>query len=467
MEKNSKPSLIKLSSNKNYLVYGENKPFFWLADTWWFGATKRMTWPYPFKTLVKDRKKKGFTVIQIVVGYPPEVQINSVNAQNSSGFPFKEDGKLNKKYFDEVDEKIKYVIDQGLVPCIVGGWGYHIDVFGVDKIKKLWQEIINRYSGYPVVFCLAGELDIFNTAYSNQESKSTIALAFKKILGTLPNWVKVTILQLRTILKASKKPEDKSEKLKSRISKWKEVALFIAKNDPNKILITAHMSSQATADFILGHPNWLSINSIQSGHSKDVIPFMVRSILESPKMIINLEPWYEGILSNFDDYYQRIAFWLCILSGAKGHTYGAHGIWQMADKDNFMGHWGKSDWRRAKDFPGAKQLGKSVRLIQDYEWWKLSPNFKIINPSWNSNNPMGPVAAEIKNKHIFVYFPNIKLEKKFSLSLPAKRGKYEISWIDTKTLTTIKKEGLNDKNLTFPKRVGSKDILCIISHKRT
>ena len=159
MDKSTKSPSLSLSSNKKYLLR-DGKPFFWLADTWWFGATNRLKWPEPFKSLAMDRKKKGFSVIQIVVGYPPEVELNSENAKNSGGFPFDSNGNINSKYFDEVDEKIKYLLGIGLVPCIVGGWGYHIDLLGVEKIKILWQEIVKRYSKYPVIFCLTGDPDL-------------------------------------------------------------------------------------------------------------------------------------------------------------------------------------------------------------------------------------------------------------------------------------------------------------------
>ena len=67
---------IRLSKNKKYLEHEDGTPFFWLADTWWYGMTARTKWE-DFKILVADRKKKGFNVIQIVVGVPPDIDIFS------------------------------------------------------------------------------------------------------------------------------------------------------------------------------------------------------------------------------------------------------------------------------------------------------------------------------------------------------------------------------------------------------
>lgn len=464
MDKTLKPPSLSLSPGKHYLVRN-GKPFFWLADTWWYGATKRMKWPEPFKTLVRDRKKKGFSVIQIVVGFPPEADITSKEAKNSGGAPFDSSGKINHKYFDEVDKKISYMVEIGLVPCIVGGWGQHIDILGVDKIKELWQEIVARYSKYPVIFCLTGELDAFDPRLPANSSKPPTIFLAKQALGILPNSMREKIIKMRRAVKAILSSKKDKARLKSRIEKWQEIAEFIKKINYDKHLIIAHVSQKVTADNLLEHPDWLSIDSIQSGHSKDAIPFMVSSILNSKKMIINLEPWYEGILGNFNDYYQRVAFWLCILSGAKGHSYGAHGIWQMADNDNFMKHWGNSDWREAINFPGAVQLGKSVKFLQNYDWWKMSPDLSIVNPSFSSISPYNPVAAAIGEDCVFVYFPNVNLKRKFTLSLSEGKNFIEISWIDTRTLTTIKREELKNQlfRVKFPKDVNNKDMLCILS----
>src|SRR3989344_3338941 len=153
--------------------------FFWLADTWWYGMTSRCSFE-DFKILVDDRKKKGFTVIQTVVGVPPEVDIFSSHAANSGGLPFKRNRQLNLKYFDEVDRKIKYLVDAGLVPCIFGGWGHHIDILGVPAIKRLWKEIVKRYAHFPVVFCLCGEADTFPLILGMKEK------ILKKILSFTP-----------------------------------------------------------------------------------------------------------------------------------------------------------------------------------------------------------------------------------------------------------------------------------------
>src|SRR3989344_4450056 len=276
---------LTLSPSKQYLILNR-KPFFWLADTWWYGATNRMKWPEPFKSLVLDRKKKGFTVIQIVVGYPPEIDINSEDAKNGGGAPFNETGKINPRYFDETDKKIKYIVENGLIPCIVGGWGHHIDELGVEKIKKLWTEIIARYSHYPAVFCIAGEVDINFGLPISQDAQHIL----KQLYHALPESFRSVVRNVRTPRRNGRERFS----LRERTEKWGKIAEFIKKKDRGRHLITAHVSTKDTADNLFDHPDWLSVNTIQSGHSKDSVEFMVEAVKNSKKMIIDMEPWYEG-----------------------------------------------------------------------------------------------------------------------------------------------------------------------------
>ena len=48
-----------------------------LADTWWYAITKRLN-DKDFLKLVKTRQNQGFTAAQIVVGIPPEVEIEDL-----------------------------------------------------------------------------------------------------------------------------------------------------------------------------------------------------------------------------------------------------------------------------------------------------------------------------------------------------------------------------------------------------
>lgn len=400
---------ITLSQNKQYLQHTDGMPFFWFADTWWFGGTKR-TSIEDFKLLIKDRREEGFTVIQIVVGIPPETDPFSDDAANSGGLPFNKDFTLNKTYFKEIDTKIQLLIENDLVPCIVGGWGHHIDILGVEPIKRLWDEILVRYGHLPVIFCLCGEVNAIMPPVPKFLQTETRR---KKVITFLKRFKLFAVAQRskQKIQYYYFKQRDK-QLVHKRLQQWNEIAEYITSANNNKRLLTVHVAAETTAQALFRNDSWLKINTIQSGHDKNAITFMVQSIREADKTkmpIINMEPWYEGIQGNFDDYYQRVAFWLCILSGAKGHTYGAHGVWQMAEEgDHFMGHWGESYWKDAMGYKGTEQLGNAVALLKKYDWWKLKPVYDLISPTWNKTNPWLPVVAKI-DKNYLIYLPDVHL----------------------------------------------------------
>ena len=342
---------------KTLLING--RPFFWLADTWWYGATKRMPFAV-FKELVHKRKKQGFTAIQFVVGVPPEIDIFDKNAAGDGGMPFHADKSINNTYFEGLDKRIIYLVEQKMIPCIVGGWGWHMDVMGERTIKRFWTEIVRRYAKYPVVFCLTGEID----------GPMPISSFMKTIFHILPWSLQRLIYQLQ------------KRTLGNRIKKWQNIAHMIKQIDPYHRPLATHTSSYKNAASILSQKGLLDFDTIQSGHSKDGYKHMVDMIYKRKNRnipIINMEPWYEGILGNFDAYYQRQAFWISMLGGAGGHSYGAHGVWQMAGKnDRFMDHWGTSYWKDAIKYSGAEQIGKAKRFLETMEWWKLETDAAIF-----------------------------------------------------------------------------------------
>ena len=99
---------LRVSKNKRYFEHADGTPFFWLGDTWWKGLCKRLTWE-GFQELTADRKKKGFTIVQIVCGtYPDELGLLKPSWANEGGMPYlKEDfSVVNPKYFEYADRRL-------------------------------------------------------------------------------------------------------------------------------------------------------------------------------------------------------------------------------------------------------------------------------------------------------------------------------------------------------------------------
>ncbi len=122
---------VRVAADKRHLEHEDGTPFFWLGDTWWMAFCKRMSWPAGFQELAADRTAKGFTLIQIIAGLYPDMPPFDERGANEAGFPWEEDfSRINPAYFDLVDLRVAYLVEQGLTPCIVGFWGYFLDFAG-------------------------------------------------------------------------------------------------------------------------------------------------------------------------------------------------------------------------------------------------------------------------------------------------------------------------------------------------
>jgi hypothetical protein len=347
---------IRVSGKK--LVHDTLHPFFWLGDTQWFAMTQRCSLS-DFKSILKNRVAAGFTGIQTVVGIPPEVSQWSPNGANLGGFPLTKTHEINEHYFNEVDKKIAVIVAYGLVPCIFGSWGHHIDTLGVPTIKKLWREIIARYSAYPVLFSVTGEADLFPNPWYGEKAQTIKTLVPWTHLQRLQSAVQASIKRFVYFYE--------QKRLETRLKRWRTIGEYIAEIDAYHRPLTIHPHSMHSSRELFPTASWLTINGLQSGHSVDRLHFMQEKTKQETHYnmpFINLEPWYEGILGNFGEEYQMLALNSILDVDAAGISYGAQGLWNMAKKnDTFLGHWGTTSWQEALQFPGAARIGKIVSSL--------------------------------------------------------------------------------------------------------
>jgi hypothetical protein len=350
---------IRVAKNKRYFEHADGTPFFWLGDTWWKGLCKRLTWE-GFQELAADRRKKGFTVVQIVCGtYPDELGLLKPSWENEGGMPYlkKDFSEMNPEYFKYADRRFEHLIDNGIVPAIVGGWGRAVglNAVGLEGYKRHYRNLIARYGAYPVVWILGGET--------------------QKKQGP-----------------------------------WHAAAEYLDTTDPYGRLLTNHSSHRREAledhavfDFDMdatGHRGWETVNkAIQKIIDyRDVTP---------TKPVLTGEACYEQHMQgNFADL-QRHLFWGCILSGAAGHTYGVAGVWHMGTSEEH-GNWGGwkhqpydlTTWHEGMNFPGSTQLGRSKALLEQYPWQRFEPH-----PEWVEDERF---AAGIQGEVVLVYQPKRK-----------------------------------------------------------
>ncbi len=370
---------LRVAADRRHLAHADGTPFFWLGDTWWMGLTKRLSWPDDFQALTADRVAKGFTVVQIVAGLYPDMEWYDERGMNEAGFPWTKDfARINPAYFDMADRRIAHLVQAGIVPCIVGEWGYFMDVAGSDVLRKHWRYIIGRYSAYPVVWCAAGEA------------------LMRYYLDRNPN-------------------QDAAAWERRRQADWSALVRHIRSTDPHKHLITIHPTRYGRRQ--VDDPALLDLEMLQTGHSgyptlANTVHYLEESLAAQPEMPVLVgEANYEGIVESSREEMQRFLFWTAMLCGAAGHTYGANGIWQVNTRDKPYGpsphgtSWGNRPWDEAARLPGAAQLGLGRRVLERVDWANVAPHHEWVEPHQTATQRMAPYAAGIPGRARVIYIP--------------------------------------------------------------
>lgn len=387
---------IKIAADKRHFTYADGTPFFWLGDTWWMGLTKRIQWPEEVRTLAADRIQKGFNVIQIVAGLYPDMPAFDERGANEAGFPWDTDyTAIRPEYFNAADRRINFLVEQGLVPCIVGAWGYYLPWMGTEKVKQHWRYLIARWGALPVVWCAAGET-------------------------TMPYY-----------LSKDEKGDEVFQK-----NEWTKVISYIRAIDPFNNIITTHPSRTARSS--VTDPSLLDFDMHQTGHGS--VPSIESALaLEGwrtkPVMpVISGESEYEAleIPDPLPAAASRQAFWVnTINAGFAGHTYGANGIWQINRRNKPYGNspggnnWGTTPWDVAMHLPGSAQVGFAKKLIESLpQWNKFEPKPEWIT-SWSGIDTALFACAGNVSAVAYILSPGT-----IQLRLPLPDTKYDACWFD-------------------------------------
>lgn len=388
-----------LSAGDSTLTYGDGSPFFWLGDTHWF-FDKKEDWDSSsgeraqFTTMVDRRVSQKFTVYQSVIfGSDPRYW-----AADQAGVT------IDPTYFaNELDRKMEYIAESGLVNAFGVGFHSNIDDF-VEGSERLAEYVVARYGAYPVVWMTSGE----GAGYD------------------------VTTRE-------------------ARIDGWRQVARTIHAFDDYDHPQTAH-SPALTEKQTFGLPQfyegegWFDFEMLQGGHLKFVpaadydhyrqeysVPF-----LESEA---NYEQIYDGFAT---DTIVRQTAYRSIQAGGFGYGYGAHGIWNATANDSDTADdygYGHENWSDAIDFVGADQM---THMIDFYRSIPLTT--MVYRPdagAWDGEftpDLTEPITrADAETTVLTTYF-SAGTSSRGELALPD--GQYRAQWFDPRegTFTTIDDE---------------------------
>jgi hypothetical protein len=371
---------IHINPKGKFFEHADGTPFFWLADSWWLGMCKRFHWPDGFKTLTRDRKDKGFTVIQFPAGFACDMRPFDPRGANAAGFPLTEGYEtINPAYFDLVDARIEWLVEQELMPSIMASWGYYLPFMGVDKMKSYWRYVIARYGAYPVVWNLAGE---------------------------------------STLIYYLTPPSQRGKTRRAQIEGWSEVARYIERIDPYGRLLTVHpgpssgrfrpIADMSPIDFVMvqpGHGGWETIPSAIAHLQRAAERYPTRPVLHG-------EVCFEGMHGGGSGpKIQRTLFWSSVLGGAPGYSYGADGIWQFNTTDAPFGPspggyvWGNTPWQEARHWLGSQHVGIGRKILERFAWHRFEPHPEWIEPAADAEDFMHGYAAGVPRQIRMIYYP--------------------------------------------------------------
>ena len=385
-----------------------DQPFFWLGDTAWelFHRLNRED----ADQYLKRRAEQGFTVIQTVA----LANLDGLHAPNAYGErPLENDDptKPREEYFKHVD----YIIDQankyGLVIGLLPTWG--------DKVLQLWRE-------GPEIFT-PENAKIYGKWIGNRYKDR------KNII-----W----------ILGGDRNPRNPTqEKI------WRNMAEGIAESmgGNDKVLITFHPQPNELGSAQWFHnDDWLDFNMFQNGHCRDAAVYeKIQTVYNMipAKPVIDGEPLYEdhvicndpqdlGYSSTLD--IRKYAY-LDLFSGAFGHTYGCHDVWQFYTLDKkvvqnprIYVRNPKISWQEAMELPGANQMNFMHRLMESRPMLERVPDQSLII---ENNYPAAERIQATRGKgYLFIYSA---AGRPFTVKLGKISGKIlKGFWFDPRTGTS-------------------------------
>jgi hypothetical protein len=327
---------LRVSDNKRFLVTSAGRPFFWLGDTAW-ELFHRLT-REDAERYLQQRAKLGFTVIQAVVLAEFD-GLGTPNAYGHTPLADADPDRPNERYFAHVDWIVARANALGMYVGMLPTWG--------DKWNRGKQGV------GPEIFT------------------PTNAERYGEWLGR----------------------------------RYKDAGVIcgmargVRAGDGGRHLITFHPPGGQTSSTWFHDEPWLDFNMRQNGHGTEFTGRYEQTRADydrSPtKPVLDGEPIYEDHPIAFDAKrfghsmgadVRRALYW-DLFSGAFGHTYGHHSVWQFFAPGRTPVNNPLLDWTQAIEQAGAQQMRHGRALIESRPFLTRIPADDVI--------VAGPVATSL------------------------------------------------------------------------
>jgi hypothetical protein len=366
---------LQVSENNRFLVQEDGRPFFWLGDTGWelFHRLNREE----ADVYLENRARKGFTVIQAVA----LAEVNGHSDPNPYGYlPFIDQDPAkpavqngpNNDYWDHVDYIVERANSLGLYIGFLPTWGryWHDKVkdgqplFNAQNAEVYGEWLGKRYRDKGLIWILGGDRVV-----QNDEQKEII----------------------------------------------RAMARGIRKGDGGVHLQTFHPPGGRGSAQYFHEDDWLNFNMRQNGHIVKFNEGYQNTRLDyerTPiKPVLDGEPIYEDHPVSFRPKelghsiaadVRRPLYWN-LFTGAFGHTYGNHAVWQMWQPGRAPINNPLMPWFEAIDQPGAGQMQYGRWLMESRPFLTRVPDDSIIvahHSDRNSIRAMREGVVDTKLTHL-------------------------------------------------------------------
>jgi hypothetical protein len=371
---------LRVSDNHRFLVGDNGKMFFYLGDTAW-ELFHRLNREDAVRYL-NTRAAQGYTVIQAVA----LAEFDGINVPNAYGHlplidrdPTKpavtpgsnSNNRQQYDYWDHVD----YIIDQanqrGLYIGLLPTWGRWVvkgkneSIFTPASAETYGEFLGKRFRNKGIIWILGGD---------------------RKADGVEDIW--------RAMAKG--------------------IAIGVnGREDYRGVLITFHPNGGGTSSKWFHNDPWLAFNMQQDGHGIPGVSQSWKNIqhdyaLDPPKPVIDGEPLYEDHPLNFnskvngysfDAHVRKYLYW-DLFSGACGHTYGNHAVWQMYAPGREPINGPLMYWYEAVQRPGALEMRYARHLLESRAPLTRVPDQTLVADELEGGNH---IAATRGDGYAFIY----------------------------------------------------------------
>lgn len=432
-----KHGFVKTEPGKNYFVYDDGTPFFYLGDTHWTlaieeidsygsvetqkvaGITKELADQYgitsQFDYIMNYRAEQGYTVIQSQPLYWWDVN-DQIWFQDGAENIFTlgvNDFMLEK--FRQYDRYFKIIADYGLVHSNTQ-FGYPTTLMSAyfggkitdEQLEKLSRYWVARYSAYPVMWATTqeGDNDYYGVDRGDCEATPETNPWFYVM-----DWV------------AKYDPYDHPSTCHQENSIYTRVENSRFDDSEN------HSWYAAQYNYAFNGINWEWAKEFYNNYGC--------------KPVVN----YEGPYDHWDEsggsgYGVRIQAWGAYMNGQFGYGYGAQPIWSIFWAQNgypdyetrtITDSYGETfdkglNWIEGLYLESGEQITYIKDYLQKYEWWRLTPCFNksyFYQPG-SCKYSVSHIGNELYIGYFHGKLNNDKLGKLTAMA----NGEYEVQWFN-------------------------------------